>query len=69
MDSNDYKSMVGLWKKLSIEERKKFVRDNVDKSMISNCLVYYGFSKGRDNSFKDKLKKNIDKLIGDNNVA
>lgn len=69
MDSNDYKSMVGLWKKLSIEERKKFVRDNVDKSMISNGLVYYGFSKGRDNSFKDKLKKNIDKLIGDNNVA
>ena len=69
MDSNDYKSMVGLWKKLSIDERKKFVRENVDKSMISNGLVYYGFSKGRDSSFKDKLRKNIDKLIGDNNVA
>ena len=69
MDSNDYKSMVGLWKKLSIDERKKFVRENVDKSMISNGLVYYGFSKGRDSSFKDKLRKNIDKLIVDNNVA
>lgn len=69
MASNDYKSMEGLWKKLSEEEKRKFVRENVDKSMISSGLVYLGVRKGNSKSVSDKsvelmrLEEHINKAI------
>ncbi len=64
--SNDYKSMLGLWNKLSEKEKNKFVRENVNSAMLNKGLVYYGYSKDKNktnNDSLDRLKREIDKAI------
>lgn len=63
MISNDYKSMEGFWKKLSLEEKQKFVRENVDKSMLpSSGLVYLGIKKGSNNKSSEHSNEELSRV-------
>lgn len=36
--SNDYKSLLGFWKKLSRVEKNKFIKEYIDNSMIERSV-------------------------------
>ncbi len=65
MSSNDYKSMIGLWNKLSLSEKKKFVREEVDPFKMGSGLVFckkVNSSRGDESNLED-LKREIDKAV------
>jgi len=57
-NSNDYKSMLGFWKKLNYEEKKKFIVENVNERFVDNSKM----NSSIDDEL-EKLKKEIDKAI------
>ena len=66
VNSNDYKSMIGLWKKLSMAEKRRFVNEEVDPFKMGSGLVYCGKSGGGKNTEDEALedlKREIDKAI------
>lgn len=66
MSSNDYKSMIGFWNKLSMAEKRQFVSEKVNPFEMGSGLVYCGKSSGSKNTRDEdleRLKREIDKAI------